>query len=91
MKAALHQRLDLVLPGHCDGMLRGLVAVFREFHFERRDIELSVFRGGANLGFRFHQYRDDQAGLGCLDGSQQGSRLDGGPIAVRIGYRPFVC
>ena len=65
-----------MLTCHGDGPLSRLVTVFRSFDFKLRNVELPAFRSRTDLRFRSDQHRNDQVGLGCLNRSQQGCRMD---------------
>ena len=42
----------------------------------RREIELGLRGGGADLGLRPDQHGDDELGAGRVDGAEQGRRVD---------------
>jgi hypothetical protein len=76
MERSFHQRFDLAGAGHGDGLHRRGVAVLCRNDLVRRQIELSLRGGGADLSFRTNQHWHDKFGTSCFHGAEQRRRIN---------------
>ena len=90
MESALHQRLDLAGAGHGDGLRgRGLAVLGRD-DLVRRQIELCLRGGGADLGLRTNQHRRISLARAASTAPSSEGVSTGWTTAVRMGSRPRV-